>query len=276
MKLYNQRKERVNMHIATLFESMHSMIDEETLKPIIDMKKEELEKYGLTIQDVLETCDLLSIEADRLYHESTNFVYPFCYWDGFYFKSFLTLKPEALTEIGDDKRFKEQKKQMHEYITEQNWDAVLTFCDKKVSFPVLSYVMKFAPKNKHAEMFIDTYTRNEYGFDRINPDMVRSALSEPAGGAYDISLAEENPDVNGYYTVYRGNTEKSTTLDKAYSWTLSREVAYFFATRFNSVGIIYVGKVHKDKIRAYINSRSEKEVLVLPEDVILNEGAITL
>lgn len=264
------------MHIATLFESIHGMLDEEALKPIIDMKKEELEKYGLTIQDILEACELLSIEADRLYHNPTGLIYPFCYWDGFYFKDFVTLNPEALICIDDDKRFKAQKNQMNKYITEQNWKAVLAFCDKKVSFPVLSYVMKFAPKSNHAEMFIETYTRNEYGFDRISSEMVRSALSEPAGEEYDISLAEEKPDVNDYYTIYRGSTEKSTTLDKAYSWTLDREIARFFATRFKSTGVIYVGKVHKSNIRAYINDRSEKEVLVFPEDVILNEGVITL
>lgn len=264
------------MNIATLFESLHGMLDEDALKSIVNMKKEDLDKYGVTIQDILQTCELLGIEGDRLYFNPKGTIYPFCYWDGFFFKEFLTLSPEALLHIEEDKRFKAQKSRMHEFITLKDWDSVLSFCDKKVSFPVLSYVMKFAPESKHADMFIETYVRNEYGFDRINPDMVRSALKKPAGGTYDIRLADEQPDVNGFYTIYRGSTDKSTTLDKAYSWTLDKEVARFFATRFESTGMIYQGKVHKDKVRAYIQNRQEKEVLVFPEDVIINEGALTI
>lgn len=264
------------MKIATLFESLHGMLDEDALKPIINMKKDELEKYGLTIQDILETCEILSIGADRLYHDPKNVIYPFCYWDGFYYRELLTLNPAALIDVEEDKRFKAQKKLMHEYVLLKKWDYVLAYADKKVSFPVLSYIMRVADPTQLAELFIETYNRNEYGFDRISPDMVRKAFEHPPGDEYDIKQATVEPDDEGYYTIYRGSTEKSTTLDKAYSWTLRRDVAKFFATRFESTGIIYQGKVHKDKIKAYINGRDEEEVLVFPEDVIIDDVKLSI
>jgi hypothetical protein len=257
---------------SELFESLHGMLDEEVLNPVISLSKDKLEQYGLTIQQVFKTCEMLQIEGDRLYFNPKGTIYPFCYWDGFFYKDFLTLDPEALLKIEEDKRFSLQKQMIHDYVQQRDWNTLVSLVDKKVSFQVLSYVMQYAPDEDHTDLFLDTYTRNEYGFDRINQAMARKALSNIADSDYSIYQANIQPDVNDYYTIYRGVTHKSSSLDSSFSWTLDKDVAKFFATRFNSDGLIYTAKIHKDKVRAYIPGRNEQEVLVFPEDIIMKDG----
>ena len=65
----------------------------------------------------------------------------------------------------------------------------------------------------------------------------------------------------------RGEGDKSTSYTEAYSWTISKEIADFFAHRFDSDGIIYKAKVRQQDILDYINDRNEQEILVFPENV---------
>ncbi|MEC0385646.1 hypothetical protein P8813_21565 [Bacillus velezensis] len=66
-------------------------------------------------------------------------------------------------------------------------------------------------------------------------------------------------------TIYRGQGSKSTHYDEALSWTLSEEVAHFFANRFSDNGAVYRGKVKRENVKGYIER--EEEVLVFPESV---------
>ena len=66
-------------------------------------------------------------------------------------------------------------------------------------------------------------------------------------------------------TIYRGVTEKSSEISTALSWTLSKEVAKFFSTRFDSDGEIYCAKINKEDILVANNLRNEFEVIVNPD-----------
>ena len=63
------------------------------------------------------------------------------------------------------------------------------------------------------------------------------------------------------FTVYRGVCE-----DGDYSWTLSSDVADFFANRgtHNSTGEVISRQVSKQDVWAYTDARTEQEVLILP------------
>ena len=69
-------------------------------------------------------------------------------------------------------------------------------------------------------------------------------------------------------TIYRGVTEKSSEISTALSWTLSKEVAKFFSTRFDSDGEIYCAKINKEDILVANNLRNEFEVIVNPEKLM--------
>lgn len=74
-------------------------------------------------------------------------------------------------------------------------------------------------------------------------------------------------------TIYRGVTEKSSEISTALSWTLSKEVAKFFSTRFDSDGEIYCAKINKEDILVANNLRNEFEVIVNP-DKLMNVSKI--
>ena len=68
-----------------------------------------------------------------------------------------------------------------------------------------------------------------------------------------LSLSDE-------LTVYRGVKPKGEVL--ALSWTLSKKKAEWFANRFQSDGTVYRAKIPKEHVLAYLNCRSEQEVVV--------------
>ena len=72
--------------------------------------------------------------------------------------------------------------------------------------------------------------------------------------------------------VYRG-----VCNDLGVSWSLSFEVAKFFANRQmnESTGIVRVGWVHRRDVFAYLSTRGEKELIVLdPDKVHLSKGIV--
>ena len=68
--------------------------------------------------------------------------------------------------------------------------------------------------------------------------------------------------------VYRGQASESTPHEQACSWTTDINKAYFFASWRSADGsCILTGSVKKENIIDYIDSRDEKEVLVVPGTV---------
>ena len=61
-------------------------------------------------------------------------------------------------------------------------------------------------------------------------------------------------------TVYRGIQKDATT--NALSWTLDKNVAKWFANRFNNNGRVVKATINKKYVLAYINGRGEKEVVL--------------
>jgi len=67
--------------------------------------------------------------------------------------------------------------------------------------------------------------------------------------------------------VYRGASHPD--VKDGMSWTLSRNKAAWFANRFNAKGPAYIasGKIKREKLLAYFNGRSEREVVLFPENI---------
>lgn len=64
-------------------------------------------------------------------------------------------------------------------------------------------------------------------------------------------------------TIYRGVTNFNKKNKKALSWSLDREVAVWFANRFETgTGRVWTMRVPKERILCYFDGREEKEVIV--------------
>lgn len=68
------------------------------------------------------------------------------------------------------------------------------------------------------------------------------------------------------FSIYRGADESNP--GQGWSWSLSKQIAYFFAKRFKK-GIVIKGKCAKEDIIAYFNDRKEQEI-VIPYNKVRN------
>jgi hypothetical protein len=117
------------------------------------------------------------------------------------------------------------------------------------------------------EIFKMIYTFANYGFSMFPEEMLEEIFSLADNQRVLASLREKGAiDKDGYVTIYRGEGKRSTPLEKAYSWTLSLQIAQKFAHHFE-VGNVYRGKVKAEKIIDYDNERNEEEVLVRFKDI---------
>lgn len=66
-------------------------------------------------------------------------------------------------------------------------------------------------------------------------------------------------------TVYRGVTSHNSKNVRALSWTLNKNVAEWFATRFGESGVVYQAIIDKPNVLAYFDGRNESEVIVNPK-----------
>lgn len=119
-------------------------------------------------------------------------------------------------------------------------------------------------KIRSYEQFINYYVYSEYGFAQLPGEQLRKFLSKPykrIGQEYIDTL----PDV---ITIYRGQGDESTPLNKAYSWTLNQKIAYLFAIKNSQdTSFVYTATLKKEDIIDYIDCRKEDEILALPEKV---------
>ena len=80
-------------------------------------------------------------------------------------------------------------------------------------------------------------------------------------------------DSEGYITIYRGFSDK--TRNEGNSYTLSKDVAIWFAKRFSKeseASHVNKYKIHIYDVLAFITDRNEAEIIAMPEDVILLEN----
>lgn len=262
------------MDLSNLFRTLHGMINEDELVSCMNMQDDVLEVFGITKEEVSSLADELGVSNEFFYLNKEGGIFPFCYWDGFFYYGFHSLQPRITQGLdsggkySDVRRFKGQYERIREHFENKEWSSLLAMSDKKVSFLVFRYIKEIIPVDQRKHLFLEEYVRNEYGFHELDKHMVREILSLKSPEQFSLPVGYE-PDEEGYYTIYRGETPQSTPIDKTYSWTLGFNIASFFANRFNASGDVRVGKVHKDKVKAFIANKNEAEVIVFPEDIIL-------
>lgn len=142
--------------------------------------------------------------------------------------------------------------------------SVINLIQKPYLLIFLSYIEDFLPIDELTNLFIDAWSRVEYpsGSDVSRDDLLRifkkvdfkNKLSD-----VDKIFFENLPNI---ITVYRGI--QSEEFSDGLSWTTDLKTAQFFANRFKRKklkGIVLVGEIQKSDILAYINNRSEHEII---------------
>lgn len=234
------------------------------LEKLTEESFQTYEGITCTYQEVKDYLEQRGLSIDNVYEANTG-LYTFWYIDDCVFISLFTLGLEELEILQLDKRVKIQKETLNRYWKEGEYESFFALVETQFSFDLFLQLYQDIPQDQRYEVFIDLYTRNDYGFQELDQTIVREIL-EPKKGTTPISLLES--DAQGYITLYRGNQSKSADPKTAYSWTVDFEVAKFFATRFNSVpSSIYTAKVHHSNIVDLLTRRNESEVIVLPEDL---------
>jgi hypothetical protein len=65
--------------------------------------------------------------------------------------------------------------------------------------------------------------------------------------------------------------KKGMTKKKGIAWTLDKEIAVWFAKRFDTAGCngatVYEGTINKSDVFMYTNQRSEKECVLNPSKI---------
>ena len=115
--------------------------------------------------------------------------------------------------------------------------------------------------------FKNLYVYCNYGFELFPQDKLDEifAVADNKEGVTELREADI-VDEEGYLTIYRGEGKRSTALERAYSWTLSLDIANRFGHHFEK-GKTYTAKVKLEKIIDYISERNEEEVWVRYTDI---------
>ncbi|PLS19416.1 hypothetical protein CVD28_03095 [Bacillus sp. M6-12] len=117
------------------------------------------------------------------------------------------------------------------------------------------------------EVFKSMYTHANYGFGMFPKEVLEEVFTYADNTSAVAVLNELGAvDSEGYLTLYRGEGKRSTPLEKAYSWTLSKDIANKFANHFER-GRLYQAKAKVDSIIDFDNERNEEEVLVRFENI---------
>lgn len=146
-----------------------------------------------------------------------------------------------------------------------NYTALLSLsyfpCPELTGVDALQYCYDILPDDKKYKIVLDIYQAWE-GPVRCMKKYIRDIRKyRPQNYLDDLPEELSNSDL---LTVYRGGSECLVQTEYATSWTLDKEKAVWFAKRkiiFKLPAHLYEGVISKRCIIAYLDGRSEKEVL---------------
>ena len=237
-----------------------------------DIKTDEDIKYwndkGYYINTTLDKFEeKFDIDAGNIWY--TTSMSMFC----FYFnKETLAVAPFHMefymTDAFKPEKIKEGIEDIEKKVSEGNYDWCIMNLPDNMKMEYLKMIVEKKENIPNLyELFFDTYTSSDYGFNDIDRrmfDKIVDAMPEEEDERINVEL-NKYPDV---ITVYRGGNSASTPYQKAYSWTTDINVANFFASRRGKdTGYIAVGHVKRRNVITIINDRNESEIIVRPEDV---------
>lgn len=142
--------------------------------------------------------------------------------------------------------------------------------NKPYIFAFIKLCLNHLSKEDLAELWKDAWMRVEFANDDANLSAAeaRDIFVKVRDLIMTDDEADELANLPANIKIYRGVTAYNNDrnkLNKAISWTLSRETAEFFAKRWKGVpGFVYECMTDKSHALALLNGRNEHEVILYP------------
>ncbi len=175
----------------------------------------------------------------------------------------------GVANIMEDKQaFDDWQKQMKKQIDKtESPQSMLIMLTKSYYLPFLKYAQNYFSQEDFSKFLSDAWIMCEA--PNGDPNFTQKQLIALFKKADPKHLMTEDDymafqELDDRLTIYRGVTSHNANRVKALSWTTNREIAEWFAHRFNEDGVVYEAEIEKEHIFAYFNSRNESEVIVNP------------
>lgn len=255
--------------MSALFQSIHSAINPNNLKKVTDLIGTE--KFP-TKAEFDEVVNYLGIDPEYVYYDKGSVISPFIYWKdsllfefpaGFDMKAIMMFRSKEAIEYRL-KKFADCKKK-NDYMT------LFFLTEKRILIPMFNKLYKEIPDSQKYDVFVEMYVRSEYGFEMMPKEIISDVYEKRhLSNAWKKRMVafkkEAKLNDDGTLTIYRGENTKSVKQEEAYSWSLSKKTAGFFATRFSKgTGRIISKNVKPDEVLDLLGQRGESEVLIMPD-----------
>jgi hypothetical protein len=257
------------MSISDVFNDLHGTIDPTKFVPLRDSK-------SIPAEQVRKLIEYLDVDEKHLFENPAGIIYRYYYWDGLYLAPLFSVDPKQLSFMFGSV---ENPKQMLHYghmlvkaglsfrAVQQSGDYVQLFgmIDKKVLFHVYADLYREIPDEQKWEAYRAMHVRAETGFDTLPSWILRDLFSVQAFKSKKrgdrLKLLRRKVGGRDRFTVYHGSNSDFDPKDD-FCWTLKREIAQFFASRFDANGVVVKKIVAFDEVLDFFDDRKEAEVLL--------------
>ena len=128
-------------------------------------------------------------------------------------------------------------------------------------------ILSLAPSHALYQFFMNIYIYADSGAGLFTEEVVHR-LMDAKSIEQKIATEESLKDFPDEIVVYRGEGSASTPVNKAFSWTTSKKVAYHFATFYTGKKYqVITAKVKKADVVERFTERGEEELVLLPSTV---------
>ncbi len=273
--------QKMGVTATEVFKSSNAAVDPDEMIPLKEAIDDEL--VSITHEQLNEIAEYLDFDKDYFFYNSDDILHTVVYWKDYFFYAFFGgLNMEVIKFMGFGKKLGQYRQHLNEAIENKQYEHVFDLLDKKIIIPLFVKHFGDFPDDQKYDLFMQIYTRSEYGFEQFPEKIIKAcfALREESGEwkkrmrkLKSVMLLNDD----GTVTVYRGQNKLSADEQYAYSWTLKKKTAEFFANRFErGRGVVIQKNVRPKEIIDYINDRNESEVLLMPEKFVkqFDEGGV--
>lgn len=251
------------MSIANIFKMVHRNYRLEELKRVDEEFYSEIQDR---IVEEYRDVDKVKEKMSSIGLEFRNLMWEPYMGNLYYVEEYLVIPLHAMMSLSmmDEKLVNNLREVYRQELDTGDWFNILAKLPEGLRMDVFNKCYTKMSEEQAVEAFEWMYTSLDYPMEVLDKDIVMRVMKKGTC----VEVLRKYADKQGYVTVYRGQTEKSTKLDKAISYSISYDVASKFASHFQSKGAkVYKAKVKLEDIRMYSDDRLEQEVLVDYKDL---------
>ena len=253
-------------------DSIHSFVPLTKILTASDIERLASAGYviGYTLDEFLEAFP--GIDATKIYFN--NGIVKTYYFDReqyIIFELYLTGKDyQAMHGVDMQSYISNAVAAFKRVISEKGYGAVAFGLTDRLRMEYIELLASDRVGDNIYQLFLDFYTMSDYGCSRMSLENLIKIISSKSN---DEIQKTKNAlrSFPATVTLFRGEGEKSTPAEEAWSWTTDINQAYFFAARFSTEGArVIKATVLKENIVEYIGG-NEKECLVNPKDINITD-----